>query len=204
MTVYAAADTATPAPGASNPVVQAFFEGLASMGGEHCPPLTSYEGPIIQPKCFTRAEFLSWLGANEAIVGTRGKSQNACSDCTKTFAEEQRALGQCDGNYPRERVRSKSHGTSSGEHLERAEAQRLRRSEERARRGPNPQAEKMAQLWADPAYRADIMARRAKGKRSGRPKLNSGPCTVEGCAEEQATKRMCRPHYLQQLKGGSE
>jgi hypothetical protein len=36
----------------------------------------------------------------------------------------------------------------------------------------------------------------------GRPKLNVGPCSVDGCAEDAVQKGMCRPHYQSWWKHG--
>lgn len=37
-------------------------------------------------------------------------------------------------------------------------------------------------------------------KRTGRPRKNTGPCSVEGCLERGANKGLCRKHYLLQWR----
>lgn len=95
--------------------------------------------------CMTEDEYAAWSACNDQLADT-DQASSPCRDCRRAFALEMRAAGTCDGKYPRERIRPKR---ASRRHTDanaaRAEAQRRH--------------------WADPAYRAYVMERRAASKK---------------------------------------
>ena len=155
------------------------------------------EQPPGQRPCMDDYEYNTWEFWNNRTMA-KDTAKSPCEDCTVDYSREMAKMGLCDGTPPA-KLRAK-HGTSSGEHLARGEAQELRYSTE-------PSPVKAARVHAHKATwtpeRRERMSRLMKERNldpAWRERVKGGQCAEPKCKKGVHSNGLCRTHYQRSLR----
>jgi hypothetical protein len=153
--------------------------------------------PPGQRPCMDDYEFNTWEFWNERTY-PKARAKSPCEDCTLAFSDEMVSMGLCDG-IPTVVLKSKSKGTSSGEHLSRSEAQELRYSTESdAEKAARSEVHSVAWTPERRAWMSRMMKRRNADPEW---RLKHGKvCREEGCKGKVRSNGLCNKHHVAWLR----